>query len=159
MEGWIVQDFFVQPINWVVALVLAIPVGIIANLLTNPLRNWWARRSASRAERRSRELEQHLRSIEAMTQSSRELGLTLAALATLLLITFALGSAVIALSSFAAEEHRRSWAILGGMCYAISVLVGIAAISTIDRVRNFEAFRERTERTIADLKTRAPRQL
>ena len=47
--------------------------------------------------------------------------------------------------------------VLGGFLYAVSTIVGMATISTINRVRGFEAYRERTERAIADLKARASR--
>ena len=153
------RDFLkeLDSINWVVALILAIPLGIIANLLTYPLRNWMGRRSAKRAERRSRELELQLRSIEALTQSSRELGLRLATLAILVLICFAMGNALIALASIGLVSAETSTVLVlgGGFLYVMSSIVGAATISTIERVRGFEAYRERTERAIAELKARA----
>jgi Cft2 family RNA processing exonuclease len=156
VENWTVRDLDSIQL-WVVALILAIPLSIIANLLTYPLRNWMARRSARRAERRSRELEQQLRSIEALTQSSRELALRLATLAILLLITFALGSAATTLSIILWDPSR-IFVLLGVSCYAVSVVVGIATVTTIERVRGFEDYRERTERQIAELKARASRE-
>jgi hypothetical protein len=152
-----VRDFLNQlnSINWVVAIVLAIPLSIIANLLTNPLRNWMGRWSAKRAEQRNRELEKQLRSIEALTQSSLELGLRLATLAIFVLILFAMGSALIAMASIFPDT---AFVFLGVFLYALAIIVGVATISTIERVRGFEAYRERTERAIADLKARASRE-
>jgi hypothetical protein len=166
MEGWTVQDFF-NSINfwvvaWVVGLVLAIPLSLIANFLTDPLRNWWARRSAKRAERRNRELDQQLRSIEALTQSSLELGLRLATFAIVVLICFAMGSAVIALASinlwWMSAATSKNLVLVGGLLYVISIIVGVGTISTIERVRGFEAYRERMKREIANQRARASRQ-
>ena len=158
------RDFLKQwdSISLVLGLVLAIPLSIIANLLTYPLRNWMGRRSAKRAERRSRDLEKQLRSIEALTQSSLELALRLATLAILLLICFAMGSAIIALASIGflgiSLEMGRTLVLAGVFMYLIAIVVGVATISTIEQVRGFAAYRERTERAIAELKARASRE-
>jgi hypothetical protein len=160
MEGWTVPDSFKQLDSitlWFLAIILAIPLSVIANLLTYPLRNWMARRSARRAERRSRELEQQLRSIEALTQSSRELGLRLATIAILFLICFAMGSALTTLPIIFGQLSP-AFVLLGVFFYVIAIIAGFATITIIERVRGFEAYREKTERTIAELRALASRQ-
>jgi hypothetical protein len=148
-----------DPITWIVGLVLAIPLSIIANLLTNPVRNWMGRWSAKRAERRGRELEKNLRSIEALTKSYVDLGLRLAGLGVGVLMFFAIGNALVVLVNlYIIPAHTSQLLLLlAAFVYAVSIVLAVATLSMIERVRDFGAYRERTERQIAELKARASR--
>jgi hypothetical protein len=68
-----------------------------------------------------------------------------------------MGNAFIALASIGLVSAETSTVLVlgGGFLYVMSSIVGAATISTIERVRGFEAYRERTERAIAELKARA----
>jgi hypothetical protein len=46
----------------------------------------------------------------------------------------------------------RTLVLAGVFTYLIATIVEVATISTIEQVRGFEAYRERTERAIAELK-------
>jgi hypothetical protein len=48
-----------------VALLLAFPLSLLANLATPKIRNWWAERSKTALENRIRKLEAELRKLEA----------------------------------------------------------------------------------------------
>jgi hypothetical protein len=50
------------------ALIVAIPMGVMANLLTPPVQNWWATTSVKRKQRRIAKLEAELKQLKGETE-------------------------------------------------------------------------------------------
>lgn len=48
---------------WGVAFVLAVPLNVLANLLTPKLRNWWSERSVTVLQKRTEKLEADLETL------------------------------------------------------------------------------------------------
>ena len=95
------------------AMVLAIPINIIANLLTPLLKNWWAERSQAslraRIERLETELQHEVQRYPAMSETEHYIfkGLTLLATMIILSLSILLLEVVLAMGPRAVVTHSR----------------------------------------------------
>lgn len=152
-------------INWVVSIIGAIVLSILANLLTSPVQNRLARINAKRSEKRIQQLQSQLAQIENFVSNSPTfysyILLLIVKIVLITLIAFAVSDITLASINVAVDLARYHRYI--NVLYAISqfttsllYIIGInytfVALRTIKRVQAFHEYKAEVERTISSFK-------
>jgi len=67
-----VQHYDLGVVIGILAIVLTIPLSLVANLMTPSIKNWWAARSTASLRKRIDKLENQLAEYEQYTEMSEE---------------------------------------------------------------------------------------
>ena len=139
----------VKEINWALSLLAAIPLSIIANLLTPKVASWWSLRSHAKATRRAEALEIELEELRKLTTNNEEYTYTTHHNLFKVLYFIALGSAI------------SSLAIGGIFSLSISALIYLRAFIIVSRqmdmmrqCKNFSEYEQKMKDEINLLKSR-----
>jgi len=135
---------WLQQYSWVLTLLLAIPLSILANLLTDPFKQWMASRSFEQSRKRVKQLESELDYATKLVQDREKLSLESTKVILTVLIDIGLGGATSSLLFLA-----------GFVFYLMAVLEGYRHMRLLNRVANFDEYKRNTELRISKLKTSA----
>jgi hypothetical protein len=166
------EDFsalFAQ-INWVISIIGAILLSILANLLTNPVQNRLARISLKRSEARIKQLQAHLAQMQSFvdTPPTFHIHVLLLIVRTIFitLVAFAVSDMSFASINFSVgftgyrirypELFYALSQFLTSLLYIIGINYSFAAVRTIRRVQNFPEYRAEIEKTVVSLSKRTP---
>jgi len=127
-ENWLKET------NWALSLLAAIPLAIIANLLTISVRNWLARRSAIKAKKRLKELEDDLKKAETYIDDREKLYLFLARGIFSVLIFIALGSAMSSIMPLLSGP-------IGSIFYLVAILRAYQCLNMVKNISNFDKYK------------------
>jgi O-antigen/teichoic acid export membrane protein len=153
-----------ENINWLVSLLAAIPLSIAANLLTPYIRDWFAKRSSKKAQKRIKEIEFEQGIVARYAESKEDLSLFLLGTILRVLVLFSLASGI-ALMGFLPNVTPLVPGALygaGGMISALAYLLGItrgvSALGTLRKVENFNEYNAEVESLKSTLKQVASKQ-
>ena len=153
-------------INWLISLLVAIPLSIAGNLLTPIFLNWRARRSKRAATKRLREVSRDYLQIQRFANDPMRLNtyLLLALLISLLLFAVpaalaGLGSMIRVLRPDASSQAVSVVTFVAGFTSAVlnlnAVIMIARTISICQKARNFERHQPLFEAQIEELKSSA----
>jgi hypothetical protein len=156
---------FLNSINWLVSLIGAVILSIIANLVTGPVQNFLARRSERNAAHRISGLQERLKRIE-LYRTSPEALLGRALQGALhILLYFSFAGAIQSVSSFLfitgpedmAELLVISAQMISAALYLIGARLGFRALWWMQLVREFAKTESDIQQEISDLRSRFPK--
>ena len=91
----------IKDVNWAISLIAAIPLAIVANLLTPKVADRLARRSKEKTDKRIDEIEKELNRVKEIASDKYKLAVETAIVLFKVLIFIALGGAIGAIGMFA----------------------------------------------------------
>ena len=151
-------------INWIMSLLMAVLLSIIANLFTPSIRNWLAKMSDNRSSARVEELKLDLEEISKYVISPSKLSLLISHTIIRVLIFFSLASAVatlgtampfvlwnVSIRSAGLEYASFLYLLISSMLYLLGVASGQRVSRLIYKVRNFDEYKSKTEKIIISL--------
>lgn len=150
-------------INWLVSLLVAIPLSIIANLLTPRFQNWLGRRSKKNALTRITQIETEVAEIAALAADPNKVQRrTLYSIVTIL-TWFSVGSLPIFYQAgvfltplgFGFEIAYAIGGGIGSVFYLMAILHGQRTLSLLRRVDNFASFEQEAKVELDRLKQTA----
>ena len=157
------MDFFSQ-VNWIISLLMAIILSIIANLVTPNIRNWLAKWSESRSSARIEELRSDLEEISKYVDSPSKLSLLISYSILEALIFFSIASAIASLgtamplmlytSNFKLYEPKYLeviYLLASSLLYLLGVMRAQKVLKITRRVRYFDKYRSEIGKSIASL--------
>lgn len=151
-----------KDINWLVSLIVAVPLSIAANLLTPYIRDWYAKRSSERAKKRIAEVEAEHKEISLYLESKD--GLILLLLSTILrvLVMFSLASAIAFMGSIPSALSLAPYEIsilfygvtgaLSVFLYLIGINHGLKALTKFGKVMKYEQYSSEVESLKSELR-------
>lgn len=157
---------FMNEINWLVSLFVAIPLSIAGNLLTPLFQNWKAGKSRSAAQKRLKVVEKEFEQALQLASDSGRLNtyLLVSLLSVIVLFSFpnvfgGLFSMLYALPFVFEGVLARGIAVASGMFSALFNLMAIVratqAITVYQRVRDFSKYEPETKALLEQLRSSA----
>jgi hypothetical protein len=134
-----------QQYNWLVTLLISIPLSILANIFTDPFKQWLAGRSQEQSKKRVQELERDLRYLEELENDRERLSIENTKVLLRILIDIGLGGAM---SSFVF--------IIGILPYLMAVVEAYSHMRLLNRISDFNNYKSYLEQRIARLKLKRP---
>ena len=162
-------ELFAQ-VNWIISLLMAILLSIIANLVTPSIRNWYAKFSKKRSSARVEVLKSELEEISKYANSPSELSLLVSYSILQVLVFFSIASAIATLATtmpFMAENMSYStqfimeifsplYYLLSSLFYLLGVFMAQKTLRIISRIRNFDKYKSNIEKSIISLEENSP---
>ena len=148
---------------FVISTVVTIIINIVSNIFTDPVRNWWAETSKTRASRRADELEEELRQLEFLNSSPKSLDIFLHSTIlvvierhVLLIISLVLSATALMITLHSNENIFTAPAIsisINGILISVSYIINLYLMLTafrasfasrkmLGRINEFETYRE-----------------
>ena len=157
-------------INWIISLLVAILLSIIANLFTPSISNWLAKLSESRSSARVEELKSDLEEISKYANSPSKLSLLISHTIIQVLIFFSLASAIaslgtampfvlwsISVETDALEYISPLYLLSSSLLYLMGVMSAMKVSRIISKIRKFDTYKLQMEKIITSLEKSAPR--
>lgn len=129
-------------VNWWVSLFAAIPLSIIANILTPYVQNWLAKKSTKKAQKRLKELQSELDTVSDFVNNKDSLHLHLTRSFFIVLIFIGLGGTISYIP------------FVGSVFYLIAILRAVDSIQLTKKVQDFDNFKSIIESQIAEIKSK-----
>ena len=162
-------ELFAQ-VNWIISLLMAILLSIIANLVTPSIRNWYAKFSKKRSSARVEVLKSELEEMSKYANSPSELSLLVSYSILQVLVFFSIASAIATLATimpFMAENISYStqfimeifsplYYLLSSLFYLLGVFMAQKTLRIISRIRNFNKYKSNIEKSIIILEENSP---
>ena len=149
-------------VNWLVSLLVAIPLSIAGNLLTPRFQNWRSSKSRRTAERRLATVEKELRQVEKLSSNPSHLNTYLLVSLLSVLVLFSFSNVVSSFFSvlFVAptDSHllARLFGAMSGMANALFNLMAIIrasqALTVYQRVRDYPTYSIKTQQVVETLR-------
>lgn len=136
---------WVKQYDWVITLLISIPLSILANLFTDPFKQWLASRSQEQSKKRVQELERELRYLEELANDRKQLSIENTKVLLRTLIDIGLGGAVSSIIFFA-----------GIIFYLMAVVEAYSHMRLLNRISDFNNYKSYIEQRIARLKLQRP---
>lgn len=157
-------ELFAQ-VNWIISLLMAILLSIIANLVTPSIRNWYAKFSKKRSSARVEVLKSELEEMSKYANSPSELSLLVSYSILQVLVFFSIASAIATLATimpFMSENISYStqciieifsplYYLLSSLFYLLGVFMAQKTLRIISRIRNFDEYKSNIEKSIISL--------
>ena len=157
-------ELFAQ-VNWIISLLMAILLSIIANLVTPSIRNWYAKFSKKRSSARVEVLKSELEEMSKYANSPSELSLLVSYSILQVLVFFSISSAIATLATimpFMSENISYStqciieifsplYYLLSSLFYLLGVFMAQKTLRIISRIRNFDEYKSNIEKSIISL--------
>ncbi len=142
-------DWF-KEINWVLSLAAAIPLSIVANLLTPKLQNWLAKRSTEKAAKRLADLESELDRITSF-KNEKELLLHETIYVILkVVVIIGIGNAITSIPfTYIITDP------IGAVIYLVGIMAGISHLALITKVKRFDEYQKTIEAQKESLRSEA----
>lgn len=153
-------------INWLISLLVAIPLSIAGNMLTPLFQNWRASKSKNSAQKRLKVVEQELDQASKFSTDAGQLNTYLLVSLLGVILLFALPnvfggvlSMLYAIPAIIDSAFGRFFTAFSGMLGALLNLMAVMraeqALTIYHRVREFEKYKKETESLIEQLKANA----
>ena len=126
----------IRRIDWAISLVAAIPLSILANLMTPAIANWMARRSKVKSQKRRKILEKELAQVEALV--GNPILLTLEGQESLFFVLMWLGLGLLLNS---VPIINLVTAPLAAICFLYSFLRAFKHVNLLRRCKNFPEYK------------------
>lgn len=157
-------ELFAQ-VNWIISLLMAILLSIIANLVTPSIRNWYAKFSKKRSSARVEVLKSELEEMSKYANSPSELSLLVSYSILQVLVFFSIASAIATLATimpfmsenisyqtqFIIEIFSPLYYLLSSLFYLLGVFMAQKTLRIISRIRNFDEYKSNIEKSIISL--------
>ena len=134
---------FIKDVNWAISLFAAIPLAVVANLLTPKVANWLGRRSGDKARKRVEELQTELNRTHSLSHDSESLNRETFITLFKVLAFIALGGAMGALGFIGFP--------IAAMFFLSAVLESMKHIKLLRRCENFREYENKTTDEIEQL--------
>lgn len=125
-----------KKIDWAISVLAAIPLSILANLLTPSAANWWARRSVTKLEKRREKLQAELVRVETLFSNPNLLAAEGQEVLFGTLMWLALG---LALTAFPIIDFFTG--PIAAVCFLSSYLRASMHLRVLQRCKNFSEFK------------------
>lgn len=143
MEWFDSSVTFIKDINWAISLFAAIPLAVVANLLTPKVANWIGRRSGEKSRKRMEELQLELNRTHSFYSNPESLHRESSITLFKVLAYIALGGAMGALGFIGFP--------VAALFFLSAVLESIKHIRLIRRVEDFSEYESKTTGEIEKL--------
>lgn len=146
LEG--LQKFFewLKDINWALSLLAAIPLSIVANMITPKVQNWFGRRSGDKARKRIDELEHELDNIEKFIENKENFYLYLVRQGFIILMLLGIGNLVSSIIPIISG-------VFGSIFYLIAINKGLKSAQLIENVTNFDSYKDKINAQIIEMRS------
>lgn len=130
---------WISEVNWWITLLAAIPLSIIANILTPIVLNLAAKRSIKKSHKRTKELQNEIDTITNFVNNKESLYFHLTRSFLIILILLGLGNAIYG---------------VGTIFYLMAIIKAWNCIQLTKKVQYFDDFRTNIESQIAEIKSK-----
>ncbi len=132
---------WLNQINWIVSIILALIISIVANIMTPSVQNWRARRSTILSEKRIKDLELEYKHTKILYDDKDQLYLVSMVVGFRILIYFGVGG----FTSL----------IFGNIFYLFGVLEAWRHIKLLKRVKEFDLYEKEVIEIMNSLKSKS----
>jgi len=136
MESYTLIEWM-KEINWILSLIVAIPLSITANILTPRFQNWFAKRSTEKTTKRLSEIKEQLSEVERFQNDTLGLLHETVRITLKVIIFIGIGNAI---TSIPIPMAYLIVDPIGALLYLIGITSGIRHLSLISRVNNFDGY-------------------
>lgn len=157
-------------VNWILSLLMAIILSIIANLVTPSIRNRYAKLSEKRSSARVELLKSELEEICKYANSPSELSLLVSTSILQVLVFFSMASAIATLATmmpFMGKTVLNTgpsvmdflsplYYLLSSLGYLFGVFIALNTLKITSRIRSFDKYKSNIEKSIISLEKNSP---
>ncbi|MFM2584786.1 hypothetical protein [Vibrio campbellii] len=131
---------WIKDVNWAISLLAAIPLSVLANLLTPNIQNWLGRRSEKRSKKRLKQLEEQRETFIKYNENRTLFLIESTSVVLKVIVLIGLGNALNSIPIFWEVSN-----VAAALAYLMSVNIALPHLNLINRLKNFDLYNEKIE--------------